>query len=85
MSTRTLREIVESVPASDGAGVKLLRSVGRQDRLRLDPFLMLDQFSSENPDDYVAGFPSGQNKRQVSVDGGRGRISSGIPRNSASW
>jgi redox-sensitive bicupin YhaK (pirin superfamily) len=58
MTTRTLREIVESIPASDGAGVKLLRSVGRQDRLRLDPFLMLDQFSSENPDDYVAGFPA---------------------------
>jgi hypothetical protein len=58
MSTRTLREIVASIPASDGAGVKLLRSVGRQDRLRLDPFLMLDHFSSENPDDYVAGFPA---------------------------
>jgi redox-sensitive bicupin YhaK (pirin superfamily) len=58
MSTRTLREIVDSIPASDGAGVKLLRSVGRQDRLRLDPFLMLDHFSSENPDDYVAGFPA---------------------------
>ncbi len=58
MTTRTLREIVESIPASDGAGVKLLRSVGRQDRLRLDPFLMLDHFSTENPDDYVAGFPA---------------------------
>jgi hypothetical protein len=58
MNTRTLREIVESIPASDGAGVKLRRSVGRQDRLRLDPFLMLDEFSSENPDDYVAGFPA---------------------------
>jgi redox-sensitive bicupin YhaK (pirin superfamily) len=58
MTTRTLREIVESIPASDGAGVKLRRSVGRQDRLRLDPFLMLDEFSSENPDDYVAGFPA---------------------------
>ncbi len=58
MTTRTLREIVESVPASDGAGVKLRRSLGRSDRARLDPFLMLDEFSSENPDDYVAGFPA---------------------------
>jgi redox-sensitive bicupin YhaK (pirin superfamily) len=58
MTTRTLREIIESVPASDGAGVKLRRSLGRSDRARLDPFLMLDEFSSENPDDYVAGFPA---------------------------
>src|SRR5512134_3486392 len=58
MTTRTVREIVESVPASDGAGVKLRRSLGRSDRARLDPFLMLDEFSSENPDDYVAGFPA---------------------------
>jgi redox-sensitive bicupin YhaK (pirin superfamily) len=58
MTPRTLREILESVPASDGAGVKLRRSLGRSDRARLDPFLMLDEFSSENPDDYVAGFPA---------------------------
>jgi redox-sensitive bicupin YhaK (pirin superfamily) len=58
MTTRTVREILESVPASDGAGVKLRRSLGRSDRARLDPFLMLDEFSSENPDDYVAGFPA---------------------------
>jgi redox-sensitive bicupin YhaK (pirin superfamily) len=58
MTTRTIREIVESVPTSDGAGVRLRRSLGRSDRARLDPFLMLDEFSSENPDDYVAGFPA---------------------------
>jgi redox-sensitive bicupin YhaK (pirin superfamily) len=58
MSTRTLLQLIESVPASDGAGVKLRRSIGRNDRLRVDPFLMLDEFSSENPDDYVAGFPA---------------------------
>ena len=46
------------MPASDGAGVKLIRSLGAADHLRADPFLMLDAFSSENPDDYVAGFPS---------------------------
>lgn len=59
MSTpRTLRQIIRSVPASDGAGVKLRRSLGQTPHLRLDPFLMLDEFSSENPDDYVAGFPA---------------------------
>jgi len=58
MSSRTLQQIIESVPASDGAGVKLRRSLGRGDRQRVDPFLMLDEFSSENPDDYVAGFPA---------------------------
>jgi redox-sensitive bicupin YhaK (pirin superfamily) len=58
MSTRTLEHIIESVPASDGAGVKLRRSLGGTHGLRVDPFLMLDEFSSENPGDYVAGFPA---------------------------
>jgi hypothetical protein len=59
MSTpRTLKQIIRSVPASDGAGVKLRRSLGQTPHLRVDPFLMLDEFSSENPDDYVAGFPA---------------------------
>jgi redox-sensitive bicupin YhaK (pirin superfamily) len=55
--TRTLARVIESVNTSDGAGVKLRRSIGRAPNQRLDPFLMLDEFSSENPDDYVAGFP----------------------------
>ena len=54
---RTLKQIIRSVPASDGAGVKLRRSLGQSNAARVDPFLMLDEFSSENPDDYVAGFP----------------------------
>jgi quercetin 2,3-dioxygenase len=58
MATRALEHIIESVPASDGAGVKLRRSLGGPRGLRVDPFLMLDEFSSENPGDYVAGFPS---------------------------
>jgi redox-sensitive bicupin YhaK (pirin superfamily) len=58
MSTRTLQRIIESVPASDGAGVKLRRSLGSAPGLRVDPFLMLDEFSSDNPDDYIAGFPA---------------------------
>jgi quercetin 2,3-dioxygenase len=58
MSTRTLEQIIESVHASDGAGVKLRRSLGGPRGLRVDPFLMLDEFSSENPGDYIAGFPA---------------------------
>jgi redox-sensitive bicupin YhaK (pirin superfamily) len=46
------------VPTSDGAGVKLRRSLGRAQHLRLDPFLMLDEFSSDNAEDYIAGFPN---------------------------
>ena len=58
MTTRKIQQVIQAIPASDGAGVKLMRSLGSQNHLRLDPFLMLDAFSSENPDDYVAGFPS---------------------------
>jgi redox-sensitive bicupin YhaK (pirin superfamily) len=58
MSSRKLQAVIESVPASDGAGVKLRRSLGRSQQLRLDPFLMLDEFFSDDPDDYLAGFPS---------------------------
>ncbi len=58
MSTRLLEHVIESVHASDGAGVKLRRSLGGPGGLRVDPFLMLDEFSSDNPGDYIAGFPS---------------------------
>ncbi|NBA98242.1 pirin family protein [Pseudomonas sp. R5(2019)] len=44
-------------PTSDGAGVRLTRVFGGQGVERFDPFLMLDEFGSENPDDYIAGFP----------------------------
>lgn len=57
MATRTLRKVIESVATSDGAGVKLRRSIGQSQFQRLDPFLMLDEFGTENPDDYIAGFP----------------------------
>jgi redox-sensitive bicupin YhaK (pirin superfamily) len=46
------------MPTSDGAGVKLRRSLGSQRGLHVDPFLMLDEFYSDNPDDYLAGFPA---------------------------
>jgi quercetin 2,3-dioxygenase len=58
MTTRTLQRVIESMPASDGAGVKLLRSIGKSAGARVDPFLMLDHFSTDNADDYIAGFPA---------------------------
>ncbi len=54
---RTLERIIPAVTTSDGAGVKLRRSIGARPSLRLDPFLMLDEFGTDNPDDYIAGFP----------------------------
>ena len=57
MNTRTLQQVIRSIPTSDGGGVKLRRSLGQTQSLRLDPFLMLDEFSSSNADDYIAGFP----------------------------
>ena len=57
MTTRTLASVIQSQPTSDGAGVKLRRSIGSTRGLYLDPFLMLDEFGTENPGDYIAGFP----------------------------
>lgn len=54
------REIIKTVrgkAATDGAGVHLTRVLSRRDVHDFDPFLMLDAFDSENPDDYTAGFP----------------------------
>jgi len=48
--------IIDPIPASDGAGVKLKRSIGVEPNY-FDPFLMLDEFGSENKDDYIGGFP----------------------------
>ena len=58
MSTRTLQRVIPSVAASDGAGVKLRRSLGSSQLARHDPFLMLDEFFSDDPGDYLAGFPA---------------------------
>src|SRR5256714_6958521 len=57
MAIRTVQRTIPSIPASDGAGVKLRRSLGQSNPARLDPFLMLDEFSSEEAADYIAGFP----------------------------
>ena len=58
MSARRLQAVIPSVAASDGAGVKLRRSLGAGPNQRFDPFLMLDEFFSDDPNDYLAGFPS---------------------------
>ena len=57
MSVRRLQRVICSQAASDGAGVRLRRSLGQAPGARIDPFLMLDEFSSDNADDYIAGFP----------------------------
>jgi len=58
MTTRKVHRLIKSMPASDGAGVKLRRSLGQSNYARLDPFLMLDEFSSDDAADYIAGFPA---------------------------
>jgi len=58
MPVRPLQRVIPSIAASDGAGVRLRRSLGAQPALRHDPFLMLDEFFSDDPQDYIAGFPS---------------------------
>ena len=55
---RNIQTMIPGIATSDGAGVKLRRSLGGQQQVRLDPFLMLDEFSSNDPNDYVAGFPA---------------------------
>jgi redox-sensitive bicupin YhaK (pirin superfamily) len=55
--SRTVEQLVAGKATSDGAGVKLTRVLTQGLQKRLDPFLMLDAFGSDNPDDYIAGFP----------------------------
>src|SRR5262245_7576033 len=57
MSIRPVKRIVQSTPTMEGAGVKLRRAFGFGDTAEFDPFLLLDDFRNENPDDYRAGFP----------------------------
>ncbi len=54
---RRVEQLIAGHPTSDGAGVKLTRVLTQDLQRRLDPFLMLDAFGSDNPDDYIAGFP----------------------------
>jgi redox-sensitive bicupin YhaK (pirin superfamily) len=54
---RNVRRIVRPQLVTDGAGVRLRRTIASQALDYLDPFLLLDHFKSDNPDDYIAGFP----------------------------
>ena len=54
---RKIKYLVGGVQTSDGAGVNLTRIIGSPEFNMLDPFLLLDEFGSDNPDDYIAGFP----------------------------
>ena len=56
MKSIEVEKVIEPISASDGAGVKLKRSIGVEPNY-FDPFLMLDEFGSENSEDYIAGFP----------------------------
>lgn len=55
--SRGVEQVVVGTATSDGAGVRLTRLLTQNLQRRLDPFLMLDAFGSDNPDDYIAGFP----------------------------
>lgn len=54
---RPVRRLVRGTPTSDGAGVRLTRLIGGRELDMLDPFLLLDFFDSDSPDDYIGGFP----------------------------
>jgi len=56
-ASRAVERLVRGVATSDGAGVRLTRVLTQDLQRRLDPFLMLDAFRNENPDDYIGGFP----------------------------
>ncbi len=56
-TTRAVKRIVTAQEASEGAGVRIRRSIGTPELDHLDPFLLLDEFKSDQPSDYVAGFP----------------------------
>jgi len=58
MTLRSVKQIIPALETSDGAGVRIKRSLGQHQSVRLDPFLMLDEFGSAEAADYIAGFPS---------------------------
>src|ERR1700688_1853112 len=57
MSIRPVRKIIQSKPTREGAGGQLRRAFGFGNAPEFDPFLLLDDFRNDNPDDYLAGFP----------------------------
>jgi len=57
MSTRTIQQLIRAQAVTEGAGVTVHRTIGTPYLRNLDPFLMLDHFGSDDPDQYIAGFP----------------------------
>ena len=57
MSLRAVKKIIQTKPTIEGAGVKLERAFGFGHTKDFDPFLLLDDFRNDNPEDYLAGFP----------------------------
>ncbi|WP_455201926.1 pirin family protein [Kaarinaea lacus] len=57
MTKRTVKQLIQAMAVSEGAGVTVHRTIGTPALRNLDPFLLLDHFSSDDPDDYIAGFP----------------------------
>ena len=57
MKIRPVERLVRGQETADGAGVRMIRVIGTSHLLQLDPFLLLDDFRSDNPDDYIGGFP----------------------------
>jgi redox-sensitive bicupin YhaK (pirin superfamily) len=57
MTVRKVERVVRAVATSDGAGVRLSRAIANAELDHLDPFLLLDEFRSDDPSDYIAGFP----------------------------
>ena len=57
MSIRPIKRVLQSKPTIEGAGVKLRRAFGFGNTSEFDPFLLLDDFRNDSPDDYLAGFP----------------------------
>jgi|TARA_B100001094_G_scaffold122473_1_gene118151 redox-sensitive bicupin YhaK (pirin superfamily) len=56
-TARNITYLIEGIQTQDGAGVNLTRIIGSPELNMLDPFLLLDEFGSDNPNDYIAGFP----------------------------
>ena len=57
MTARHITQVIQAIPVTEGAGVTVYRSIGTPALRSLDPFLMLDNFGSDDPDEYIAGFP----------------------------